>query len=77
MVVFHVSTFILQLQFGVVLFLASLDSNPSKCDSPVDCRLPPAGRRQLNHFIESNRGSRTEAKTTDEVFIIHNIVEKV
>ena len=35
------------------LFGADEGFEPIECDSPVDCRLPPAGRRQHHNFIES------------------------
>jgi len=30
-------------------------SNPFECNSPVDCCLPPAGRRQLLYFFRRKK----------------------
>ena len=39
------------------------DSNPSKCNSPVDCCLPPAGWRQHLYFLPSGKKMQTSLAT--------------
>ena len=40
-------------QASYFILVWKTESNPSKCNTPVGCCLPPAGRRQHNNVIES------------------------
>ena len=41
---------------GGFIFYDPRESNLPKCDSPVDCRLQPAGRQQHNSVVDSRTG---------------------
>ena len=43
---------------------AEEDSNPSECDSPVDCRLPPAGWRQHYRFRQRRKSKSSPPPAT-------------
>ena len=60
-------------QRGVLCFCVwkEQDSNPIQWDSPVDCPLPPAGRRQHLYFLPSGKKMQTSLATRTKTASFH------